>query len=73
MGGDPSALPRELLADLPVPVLAVHSNASPEWLARGATTVAETVPDGRLAALDGGFHEVPAATLAPVLREFFPR
>jgi hypothetical protein len=51
----------------------VHSNASPEWLTRGAATVAETVPDGTLAALDGSFHEVPAATLAPVLTEFYRR
>jgi len=73
MGGDPSALPERMLAAFPVPVLAVHSNASPEWLARGAVTVAATVPDGTLAALDGSFHEVPAATLAPVLTEFYQR
>lgn len=73
MGGDPSTLPEEMLANLSVPVLAVHSNASPAWLAGGAAAVAETVPDGRLVSLDGGFHEVPAGTLAPVLREFYRR
>ena len=73
MGGDPSALPEEMLANLGVPVLAVHSTTSPDWMAAGAVAVAETVPGGRLASLPGGFHEVPADTLAPVLREFYQR
>lgn len=73
MGGDASALPEQLLATLPVPVLAVHSTASPEWLAAGAVAVAKTVPSGELTALDGSFHEVPVDTLAPVLRAFYQR
>jgi pimeloyl-ACP methyl ester carboxylesterase len=73
MGGDASALPEQLLADFPVPVLAVHSTGSPEWLAAGATAVAKAVPHGDSAGLDGQFHEVPAGTLAPVLRAFYQR
>lgn len=73
LGGDASALPEDMLADFPVPVLAVYSNASPEWLRAGATAVAKTVPAGESIGLDGGFHEVPAATLAPVLTEFYRR
>lgn len=73
MGGDASALPEGLLASLTVPVLAVHSTASPEWLAAGAAAVAKAVPDGECVALDGQFHEVPSGTLAPVLRSFYRR
>lgn len=73
MGGDASALPERLLADLSVPVLAVHSTASPAWLAAGATAVADAVPNGDSAGLDGRFHEVPAGTLAPVLKAFYQR
>lgn len=73
LGGDACALPVEMLAGLPVPVLAVHSTASPDWLTAGAAAVAEAVRSGECVALDGGFHEVPAATLAPVLREFCQR
>ncbi len=73
MGGDPSTLPEEMLSNLSVPVLAIHSNTSPDWLAGGAAAVAKTVPNGRLESLPGGFHEVPAGTLAPVLTEFYQR
>lgn len=70
MGGDASALPEALLASVTVPVLAVHSTASPAWLAEGAAAVAKAVPDGECVALDGQFHDVPASTLAPVLTSF---
>jgi hypothetical protein len=73
LGGDASTLPEEMLATFPVPVLTVHSNASPDWLHAGAVAVAKTVPDGECVGLDGTFHEVPADTLAPVLREFYQR
>jgi len=73
MGGDASALPERLLATLPVPVLALHSTGSPEWLVAGAAAVANAVPDGASVGLDGGFHEVPTGTLAPVLRAFCQR
>jgi pimeloyl-ACP methyl ester carboxylesterase len=72
MGGEQHGLPDEL-ATITVPVLAVHSNASPSWLVAATEAVAKTVPGGELAGLDGGFHDVPAPTLAPVLTEFFGR
>jgi hypothetical protein len=73
MGGAASRLPSEMLASLEVPVLAVHSTASPAWLQAGAEAVAKTVRNGELAGLAGSFHEVPVATLAPVLRDFYRR
>jgi pimeloyl-ACP methyl ester carboxylesterase len=73
MGGSThSGVPAEL-ASIPVPVLTVHSTASPNWLVAGAEAVAKTVPNGESIGLAGGFHEVPAATLAPVLAGFYLR
>lgn len=66
-------LPAGLLATVTVPVLGVHSTASPAWLVAGAEAAAKAVPNGEIVGLPGGFHEVPAATLAPVLTEFFQR
>ena len=73
MGGNASALPVDMLATVAVPVLGVHSTASPSWLVAGAEAVAKAVPHGESVGLAGSFHEVPAATLAPVLTEFFLR
>lgn len=58
---------------LPAPVLGVHGTASPSWLVAATEAVAKAVPDGEVTGLAGGFHEVPAATLAPVLAEFYLR
>jgi len=66
-------LPADLLATITVPVLGVHSTASPAWLVAGAEAAAKAVPNGESVGLPGSFHEVPAATLAPVLTEFFRR
>jgi pimeloyl-ACP methyl ester carboxylesterase len=64
-------VPRDRLASLTVPVLAVGGGASPEWLREAARTVAETVPDGSYRTLDGQTHMVDPQVLAPVLAEFF--
>lgn len=62
-------LPTDLAA-ITVPTLAVDSTGSPQWLRDGSRAAAEAVPGGRSISLDGGYHEVPPATLAPALREF---
>jgi hypothetical protein len=64
----------DLLATVRVPVLAVTSGgtASP-WLGQTAEHVAAALPAGECVRLDGGFHQVPTATLAPVLAEFYRR
>ncbi|GEL18455.1 alpha/beta hydrolase [Pseudonocardia asaccharolytica] len=72
MGGDDQSLPVGLLAGLTVPVLAVTSTGTQlPWLSAAAGEVAAAVPGGRLARLEGGFHEVPAPVLAPSLARFY--
>lgn len=71
MGGDASPLPTELLAALTVPTLGLYSTASPSWLAAGAEAVAKATGNAEVLGLDGSFHEVPVATLAPVLTKFY--
>ncbi|MFF0253146.1 alpha/beta fold hydrolase [Micromonospora zamorensis] len=63
-------LPADRLAAITAPTLAVDSTGSPQWLRDGSRAAAEAVPGGRSISLDGGYHEVPPATLAPALREF---
>jgi pimeloyl-ACP methyl ester carboxylesterase len=72
LGGDDHSLPVDLLASVRVPVLAVTSSgtASP-WLSQTAGQVAGALPAGQWVRLDGGFHEVPTATLAPALAAFY--
>jgi hypothetical protein len=41
------------------------------WLSQTAEAVATAVPDGRAVRLEGGFHEVPPAVLAPALAAFY--
>lgn len=63
-------LPTDRLAAITVPTLGVHSTGSPQWLRDASVAAAEAVPGGRSISLDGGYHDVPPATLAPALREF---
>ena len=72
LGGDDHSLPVDLLASVPVPVLAVTSSgtAAP-WLAQTAEHVAAALPAGEWVRLDGGYHEVPTAILAPALAAFY--
>jgi hypothetical protein len=72
LGGDDHSLPTGLLASVRVPVLAVTSSgtASP-WLGQTAEHVAAALPAGEWVRLEGGFHEVPPAVLAPALAGFY--
>lgn len=69
MGGGPA--PRERLASVGVPVLAVAGGASPDWLREAARTVADAVPRGTYRTLEGQSHMVDPNVLAPVLADFF--
>jgi pimeloyl-ACP methyl ester carboxylesterase len=72
IGDADQSLPVGLLSDILVPVLGVTSTGTAmPWLSRTAEEVAEAVPDGRAVRLEGGFHEVPAAVLAPALAAFY--
>ncbi|MFD7996400.1 alpha/beta fold hydrolase [Streptomyces mexicanus] len=64
-------VPRELLASLTVPVLAVAGGASPESMRTAARQVAEAAPQGTYRVLEGQTHAVEPEVLAPVLAEFF--
>ncbi|MGC4876922.1 alpha/beta fold hydrolase [Micromonospora sp. DT43] len=63
-------LPTDRLAAITVPTLTVDSTGSPQWLRDASRATAEAIAGGRSISLDGGYHEVPPATLAPALREF---
>ncbi|MFI5797225.1 alpha/beta fold hydrolase [Streptomyces sp. NPDC051677] len=71
MGG--GLAPRERLASIGVPVLAVAGEASPPWLREAVRAVAEAAPDGTYRTLEGQTHMVDPNVLAPVLAEFFAR
>lgn len=71
MAGGP--LPRERLASVAVPVLALAGEASPPWLREAVRAVADAVPDGTYGTLEGQAHMVDPAVLAPVLAEFLGR
>ena len=70
--GDDQSLPIDLLSGVRVPVLAVGSTGTPvPWLAQAVDEIAAAVPQGRVARLAGGFHEVPPPVLAPSLAAFY--
>jgi pimeloyl-ACP methyl ester carboxylesterase len=64
-------VPRDRLASITVPVLAVAGGASPEWMREGTRAVAEAAPKGSYRELEGQTHMVDPTALAPVLAEFF--
>ncbi|RMB84329.1 alpha/beta fold hydrolase [Streptomyces shenzhenensis] len=69
LGG--GVLPRERIAAIGVPVLAVAGGASPDWLRTSAAEVAEAAPRGTFRTLEDQTHMVDPDVLAPVLAEFF--
>lgn len=72
LGGDDQSLPVDLLGRIEAPVLTVTSTGTlMPWLSQTAERVAEALPNGRAVRLEGGFHEVPTATLAPALADFY--
>jgi hypothetical protein len=68
---DRGVVPRERLARVSVPVLAVSGGASPEWAARACADVVAAVPDGRTAVLAGQTHGAADDVVAPALVEWF--
>lgn len=64
-------VPRDRLASITAPVLAVAGGASPRWLREATRAVAEAAPEGTYRSLEGQTHMVDPAALAPVLAEFF--
>ncbi|MEW2293941.1 alpha/beta fold hydrolase [Streptomyces sp. NPDC006743] len=64
-------VPRDLLAAVTVPVLAVAGDAGPAWMREAARQVAEAAPQGTYRVLAGQTHAVEPEVLAPVLAEFY--
>jgi hypothetical protein len=61
----------DLLASIATPTMVVGSAASGDYLQASGRAVADAVPNGRFVALQGEWHGVPPAELAPVLTKFF--
>ncbi len=67
-----SSLPVDRLASIDAPVLTIASTGTQKpFLRQAPAAVAAALPHGRHVELEGGFHEVPADVLTPVLAEFF--
>ncbi|MEU6480523.1 alpha/beta fold hydrolase [Streptomyces sp. NPDC047017] len=64
-------VPRDLLASLRVPLLALAGGASPEWMREAARRAAAAAPEGAHRVLEGQTHAVEPEVLAPVLAEFY--
>ncbi|WDO06065.1 alpha/beta hydrolase [Streptomyces murinus] len=64
-------LPRDRLAAVSVPLLAVVGGASPEWMRRSCRDIADAVPGGAYRVLEGQTHMVEPEVLGPVLADFF--
>lgn len=64
-------VPRERIASIGVPLLAVAGEASPRWLRAAVHDVAEAAPKGAYLTLERQSHMVEPEVLAPVLVEFF--
>ncbi|MFD7280158.1 alpha/beta fold hydrolase [Streptomyces sp. NPDC059862] len=64
-------VPRDRLAAITAPVLALAGGASPGWMRQAARAVADAAPQGAYRVLEGQTHMVDPQVLAPVLAEFF--
>jgi alpha-beta hydrolase superfamily lysophospholipase len=63
--------PRERLAAITVPTLALAGGRSPAWADRAALAVASSVADGRVLTVTGQDHDVDQTVVAPLLADFF--
>src|SRR5215207_1349245 len=66
-----SELPTDLLAGIPNETLVIHSTGSPAWLQSAVTQTAAALPNARVAALEGQFHQVTQEVLVEAFKGFF--
>lgn len=72
LGGGDQSLPTHLLGSITIPVLSINSTGTQiPFLREAAAEVAAAIPQGRHAALRGGFNDVPIPILAPALADFY--
>ena len=64
-------VPTDLVGRVTTESLILVGGASPEWMIDVSNRVADALPNGRHAVLDGQEHVVPPEVLVPVLKEFF--
>jgi pimeloyl-ACP methyl ester carboxylesterase len=64
-------LPRNRLAQIAIPVLALCGGDSPAWARNAVAAVAALLPNARLVSLDGQTHAAADDVLIPVLVQFF--
>ena len=72
LGGDDVSQPTDMLARIETPFLSLCSTGTMMPFLHDAPAVtAALLPHGLAAEVEGGFHEVPGATMAPVLASFY--
>ena len=64
-------IPLERLASVTVPTLMIDGGETWDWLRKSTQAVADALPNAHYRTLQGQWHNVDAAALAPVLVEFF--
>jgi len=64
-------LPVERVASVTVPTLAIVSSAAPDWARNAVLALDDVLPDAQVRTLEGEWHAVAPATLAPALEHFF--
>jgi len=65
------SLPTRRAASLKMPTLVISGEKSMPVLREAAQRLSEVIPGARLRTLPGQTHNVAAAVLAPILKEFF--
>ena len=65
------AFPRQRVAAIATPILALAGGASPAWAHHAAQAIADTAPHAQCRILDGQTHGAAPEVLAPVLQAFF--
>jgi pimeloyl-ACP methyl ester carboxylesterase len=65
------SFPRQRVAAVTTPILALAGGASPAWAHHAAQAIADTAPHARRGTLDGQTHSAAPEVIAPVLLAFF--
>jgi pimeloyl-ACP methyl ester carboxylesterase len=65
------SLPTGRAESVHVPALVLAGGADIPWMRDTAQALADALPNGEVRFLDGQGHNVDAAAIAPVLKEFF--
>ncbi len=66
-------IPEDTVRGIRAPTLVLAGGASPDFFRETAARIAELLPDGRLAVLDGQDHAAAAGAVAPAIARFLAR